>query len=143
MSIKKVIVSIKEIIETNTDLVVAFLIAIPITQAGPVLRVPDFLQACVVIMPVVLAILSLFFSSSKKFVIAALRDKKYAKELYRAFLTPPVSSFIALIFAFFAVYSSIVYFIAIFLLFYSLLSLVDMVLYFLRLQKMLVRYKKL
>jgi len=135
--------SIKEVIETNTDLVVAFLIAIPIARAGAVLRVSDFLQACVIIMPVVLVILSLFFSSSKKFVIAALRNKGYTKKLHWAFLTPPLSSFGALIFAFFAVYSSIVYFIAIFLLLYSLLSLVDLARYFLRVQEMLVRNKKL
>jgi len=57
--------SIKAIIETNMDLVVAFLIAIPITWVGPVLRVSNFLQACAIIMPATLAILSLFFSSSK------------------------------------------------------------------------------
>lgn len=135
--------SIKKLIKINADLIVAFLIAIPITWIGAVLNISDFLQASVTIIPITLVILSVFFAFNKKFILVALNDKKYTKQLYRAFLTPTLSSLSAVIVAFFAIYSNIIYFTAIFLLVYSLLSLVDLILYLLGTYEKLAHHKKL
>jgi hypothetical protein len=135
--------AIKNLVKTNADVMCAFVVAIPIVLLGVLLNISDFLQACVTIIPITLVVLSLFVSFNKKFILVALNNKEYAKQLYRAFLTPTISSLLSLITAFFANYNLIIYFIAIFLLFYSLFSLIDLILYLLDTYKKLAHHKKL
>jgi hypothetical protein len=125
------------------DLIIAILLAVPVVWYGAVLTLSDFLQASITIIPITLVVLSVFFAFNKKFILVALNDKKYTKQLYRAFLTPTLSSLGAFIGAFFSIYSNFIYFVAIFLLMYSLLSLVDLIIYLLGTYEKLAQHKKL
>ena len=138
-----VTIELKALIKTNWDLIFAILVSIFVTYFGATLKISDFLQASVAIVPITLVVFSVFFAFNKKFIMAALNNKKYKKELYRAFLTPTISSILSLVLAFFSFYNLFVYFLAILFLFYSLFSLIDLIVYLLDTYTKLAKYKKL
>jgi len=135
--------NLKILLKTNLDLVGALLITIPVVYLGSTLKISDFLQACVAIIPITLVALSVFSAFNKKFISVALKDNEYSKQLYRAFLTPAVSSLLSFIVDLFALYDQLIYFLAVLLLLYSLFSLITLILYIYQTLKKLVRHNKL
>jgi hypothetical protein len=135
--------SLKIFIKTNFDLILAIIISILIVRFGAVLNVSDFLQASVTVVPITLVVLSVFFAFNKKFVLAALNNDIYSKQLYQAFLTPTLSSILSFLFALFGSYYVPIYFLAVLFLIYSLFSLIDLILYLLATYTKLARHKKL
>jgi len=135
--------NLKLLLKTNLDLVLALLITIPVVYLGSTLKISDFLQACVAIIPITLVALSVFFAFNKKFILLALKNNEYSKQLYRAFLTPAVSSLLSFIVDLFALYNRLIYFLAVLLLLYSLFSLITLIIYLSNTYKKLVRHNKL